>query len=366
MDNYSILKNTSSEEGRDMEDEMYHGFYAPVDVPLIIMWFLIIAANSLVVILVYWKQSLRSLSNTFLASMAISDSVSSTFGIPFLISCSATTSKTACVPSVIFLKFGAVSTVLHLLIIAFDRYAMIVHPLRYSSLITVPKAVAAVLCTYFTSVAVALVQLSWTNVETLDVEEDAEDTILEIEKLFFISCLAVFFAVPITLMCYFYGHVFAISLRHKRDIRRQHGQRLPRSIGEFRGSLVLCAMLVVFILCWFPYFALGLQHNMGDEPFSLPIWFEHSVVFLRFTAPLVNPVLTTICKQDFRRALRLWIKMIQRHCVNCFTVKKKYQPRFRPVYSAEPEGPRVVFEHPTDDARDKTVVSEVSNYSKKL
>ena len=326
------------------EDFGEPGFYVPVDVPLLVMNVLILAANGLVVELFRSTRTLRTPSNAFLASLAVSDGVSSVLGVPLLIACSATTTEAACIPSSVFLRFSAVCAMLHLLMIASDRYGCIVHPLKYPSHMCAGAAAVLLCAVYLVSAAVALAQLSWLDFSTLDVNQDAEARIIEIEKRYFLACFVAFFCVPVALTSFCYARILHVSLGHHRAILKQRScspqPSLLRALGRYRGSLVLWAMFFVFTVSLLPNFILGLQHHMGDELFGeFPLWVENAIVFLRFTPPLTNPVLCTFFKQDFRAALgKWWAKHSQCLAGSCLSLrakpKQQQQERWKVTYTS--------------------------------
>ena len=96
------------------------------------MCLLIVAVNGLVVFLIQKKESLRTLTNMFLASLALSDLMSGLVGIPLLVICLVRDLINVCVSSAIFIRFTAISSVCHVLLIACDRYIFIVHGMQYA------------------------------------------------------------------------------------------------------------------------------------------------------------------------------------------------------------------------------------------
>ena len=137
--NISALSNTQTSKMRSPCDGR---FSWTVHGPLIVVCVLIIAFNSVVIALMRWKETLRTRSNIILVSLAVSDLMSGLFGIPLIFGCSVTNSSAragpsvACVSSVLFMRFTAVSTALHFVLVACDRYVMIKFSLQYSTIIT--------------------------------------------------------------------------------------------------------------------------------------------------------------------------------------------------------------------------------------
>ena len=133
-------------------------------------------------------------------------------------------------------------------------------------------------------------------------------------------CIVLFFAIPLLLMSYIYGRIFYISFELKESDRQlsKNLQRPCRSlVREWRGLSVLLIMVVIFAGCWLPFFvAMLYDHMEQSEQSSLPVWVQRLLLFLRFIPPMLNPMLSTLAKKDFRRALRelAFGREALRHC----------------------------------------------------
>lgn len=107
------------------------------------MCLLIVAVNGLVIFLIHKKESLKTLTNMFLASLALSDLMSGLLGIPLFVICLVRDVIKVCVSSAIFFRLTAISSVCHVLLIACDRYVFIVHYMKYNSLATKRRAIVS-------------------------------------------------------------------------------------------------------------------------------------------------------------------------------------------------------------------------------
>ena len=271
------------------------------------MCLLIVAVNGLVIFLIRKKESLRTTTNLFLASLALSDLMSGLVGIPLLVSCLVRDLINVCVSSAIFIRFTAISSVCHVLLIACDRYIFIVHSMKHHTLVTKRRAIVAIISVWLLSLASSLVQLSWYifhGVAGTGYEEVTEDH----NKRYSLACIVVFFAVPLLLISYIYGRIFYISFkRNKRDRQLNKNLQQPcRSLlHEWRGRSVLLITVMIFAGFWLPYFLTVLHDYMEtSEDISMPVWAQRLLVFVGFIPPILNPTLCTLAKKDFRRALR--------------------------------------------------------------
>ena len=303
--NTSSMGNCSSNEN-EPEDEATL-LPPPLIILLCIIGLLIIAVNGLVIFLIHKKKTLRTLTNMFLTSLALSDFMSGLVGIPLLVICLAGDIINVCVSSTIFIRFTAISSVCHVLLIAFDRYIFIVYSFNYHFLVTKRRAIVAIFAIWLLSLLASLIQLSWQNIKNASLTE-FEETIEDIDIKYSLACIVLFFGIPLLLMCYIYGHIFYISFkRNKRDRQVSKNLQQPsRSVlHEWRGRSVLLIAMVIFAGCWLPFFFMILDDHMETSQFSpMPPWVDHLLVFLGFIPPLLNPILCTLAKKDFRHALK--------------------------------------------------------------
>ena len=307
--NISSLNDTQASKMRSPCDGRFswtaHG-------PLIMFCVLIIAFNSVVIALMRWKETLRTSSNIILVSLAVSDLMFGLFGIPLFFSCSITVtytspgSPTACVCSVLFMQFTAVSTVLHFLLVACDRYIRINVSMLYSTLVTWPRVKCALIAIWLISPAVVTVQLAWYKAKNYRETKDKH-------TVFFLVLVVAFFAVPLLFMLCIYGHIIVVSIHHlraMRALRKNLGTTIKtRSIArDMRGTVILISMLAVFSGCWFPFFLMMLQSYTSVHLIPTSSWVLCYTFFARFIPPLTNPMFCAFCKRNFRNALRVWVK----------------------------------------------------------
>lgn len=287
------------------------GFYWPIQAPLIFFILFILAANCVVIILTIWKETLRTVSNMFLFSLAISDLLFGLLGIPLFLACSMKNSLLECVLSVLLARFNAISSVFHLLVIACDRFTIILYSMKYPSLVTKPRATGAIVFIWVFAFVSSSIQFTWYNWNN-ELTELKEETI-RIDRVYFLLLIIAFFFVPLLSMIYMYSHVLAVSLRHIIAFRRRRknlDQPVASIAHDLRGTFILVTMMLIFISCWLPFFLLMLQDHVSEEFLVIPEWGLCVIFYLRFIPPLANPVLCAFCKQDYRRAWRTLMRQL--------------------------------------------------------
>jgi len=303
--------NTSLAQSNGSNNETYPEQVQVFSPPLIVLFalicLLIISANGLIIYLICRKKTLRSITNMFLTSLALSDLVFGLAGFPLLAICSFRGFISLCVSSVIFIRFTAISSVCHVLLIACDRYVAIIHPMQHPSLVTKRRAIIATFFVWLFAFAVSIIQLSWYGFNKAAMTEYKAET-ENIDVVYSKTCIVLFFVFPLVLMCYVYGRIFYISFKHIKKDRQMSCslQQAPRSLRhEWRGKSVLLIMMVIFIGCWLPFFLTILEHHkQSSESSPSPVWLTRLLVVLRFIPPLSNPLLCTMSKHDFRSAVK--------------------------------------------------------------
>jgi len=180
--------------------------------------------------------------------------------------------------------------------------------MEYHSFVTKWRAIAAIFAIWLLAFISSVIQLSWHNLDEAVLTE-FETRIEDIDMKYSLTCIALFFAVPLLLMCYFYGRILFISFKRNktdRQLNRNLQQPSCRSLlQEWRGRSVLVITMVIFVGCWLPFFLMVLDAHMESSPLSpVPVSIERLLVFLGFLPPLLNPVLCTLAKKDFRHALK--------------------------------------------------------------
>ena len=297
--NSSYRENNSSSK---TNLEQFQGEFLPLSliVTFSFMCLLIVAVNGLVIFLIHKKESLKTLTNMFLASLALSDLMSGLVGIPLLVICLVKDIINVCVSSAIFIRFTAMSSVCHVLLIACDRYIFIVHGMQYHSLVIKQRAIAATIVVWLFSLLASIIQLSWYlfyEIAFTEYEEITED----LNRKYSIACIVLFVAAPLLLMCYIYGRIFHISFK-SNETDRQTGKSLQQPsrtlLHEWRGRSVLLITIVIFVGCWLPYFVAMLDDYMNTSEQSLmPLWAQRLLLFLGFIPQMLNPILCTLAKK---------------------------------------------------------------------
>ena len=182
------------------------------------------------------------------------------------------------------------------------RYLAIIHPLRYSTIVTRPKCILVILLIWSLSAVTALVQMSWLDPFHHDMYEGKSDEVLHAELIYDVIFLTLYFFIPVGLMFFTYARIVLEIARQSRNIHQNYLSTTPRSRGrnrhERKAIAIFAAMLFVYVICWLPYF--GLRRLDISE---LPLPMLYVILWLRFLSSLLNPCIYILGKQDIRKAI---------------------------------------------------------------
>lgn len=285
----------------------------PTDtIPAIVLALFILFVNAFVVLLIGSSSSLRSTSNSILASLALSDFLLGLVGIPLVVACSSTFASPVCLSANLFLTFNSVSSVLHILVMTFDRYIFIMWALRYREIFNRGRVLAILSAAWLISLT-PLVRLSWTagklRIETA--KEDVRLRMKENELIFFTFNATVFFFVPLIAMIILDTRMLLLLRNQCQRIAREnlparsikHETKMQKRQAK---AVITCVLLLsLYVAFWLPSFIVEfLQHYATDDAYGLSHGVVILITYLRFGPALFNPIAYTLRKPDLRRAAK--------------------------------------------------------------
>lgn len=275
---------------------------------------LIICANSLVFQLFATTRYLRTKTNYCLASLAVSDFMSGCVSLPLVLVCSTTFSDHVCTSMDLFHRFQSISTILHLLVATCERYFKIKRPFKYNILVTKQRVVILLAGVWIISLSASLIQLTWI-IQNLD-----DEIVHRLDVGYAAFGLVVLAFVPFFVIACIDGHIFYFI--HKEKKMRQaltqgtvlkKQERLKRKQNDSKALIIYAVMTVTFVLGWFPYFIMSL---LQDLDYSVHFTVQIILLFLKLSTALINPLLYTFFKTDFRKALQAMLEKDNRSDVS--------------------------------------------------
>lgn len=310
--NNTLTNNTNTTQ-EELEDEVYFernqtGAFALYA----FLSFLIVAANGLVLLLIWRRRRLRTTSNLMLTSLAFSDLLTGLLAVPMVIACSAAIKREVCITMEILNRFLAFSSVGHLTLLSLDRYLRVTKMLRYPTIVTEERLRWALATVWTTALFLSTVQLAWI-LSPLE-----ENTVTRFDLGYVIFSFATLVVVPLFLMVAIYTKIFVQLRRHANEIHSEVSDESSstrvnagrRKLNEKKIASLFISMIAVFIFGLSFYFLWAIMddlealHGFSIIPMevmqTLVIW----IIFFRFLTALCNPILCTFIKQDFLDALR--------------------------------------------------------------
>ena len=279
-----------------------------------------LAANSLIVMIVYKTPNLRKPINYFIANMASSDLLYPIFWIPWNLSLLHANSfviggplgQALCKLLPFFSTVSITVSIQNLILIAVDRFGAVVFPLR-SPLIRSKLCPFFILATWIVAVAISSPFLF-----ARDLVESPErnSCATKWEKVFgeswsltsfLLAYIILFIFIPVLLLVILYS-VIVIKLKTQAHPGEQSAntqqQRNRRNRNVIQMSI---AIVTVFVLCWLLYsinfFILWYQDTFTH--FSCSFWIYNAVTIYMINAYCaINPVICFIFSSNYRKALK--------------------------------------------------------------
>lgn len=281
-------------------------FVTSKHLPFVILTILIVMMNALVILLFAFNKNLRKPSNFLLVSLSISDLLFGLVCLPLALVCSTRPICLPCVMSYAFVMFTSISTVLHILVISYERYVKIVFPFRAQQIGRANFELKLVGCVWFVAMLIPPIRSAWMPALEELCTNDLSDEQARYEKTYNISIIVIFLGFPILLLIFADISVFFVVRRQLRRIDktsvgpRDLQQRLQK---EIRVLGLFAVMMLYFVVSWSFYFATIVMDSILIIHLRLPEWLYEFTDILRCTTPLVNPMLYILFMPDFRRVV---------------------------------------------------------------
>lgn len=197
------------------------------------------------------------------------------------------------------------ASILHLLVIALDRYVAIVHPLRYVDIMTPRRARILIATVWVTSIAISFVPIyaGWFAISRDQLYANQDTCLLEVNKTYAIVSSCTSFFVPFVLLITFYVKIYRIAFlqaaRMRQDsvvrsekLRIQHEAKAIKTVGSIVGF---------FSACWFPFFIMYITLAFcGSSNCQLSRKWIDLITWIGYANSAINPILYGFMQREFR------------------------------------------------------------------
>ncbi|KAH8417441.1 hypothetical protein KR009_008571 [Drosophila setifemur] len=268
--------------------------------------------NGLVILVVVANQQMRSTTNLLIINLAVSDILFVIFCVPF-------TATDYVLPEwpfgnmwCKFVQYMIVVTchcsVYTLVLMSFDRFLAVVHPVTSMSLRTERNATLAIMCAWITIVTTAIpVALSHSvrnyqyhgaaGTACVFSTEEEVWSLVGFQVSFFLSS----YVAPLTLICFLYMGMLARLWKSAPGCKPSAESRK----GKRRVTRMVVVVVLAFAICWLPIHVILVMKALnlyGGSHLSVIIQIISHVV--AYTNSCINPILYAFLSDNFRKAFR--------------------------------------------------------------
>ncbi|XP_071799937.1 adenosine receptor A2b-like [Asterias amurensis] len=321
----------------------------------------ITVGNLLVVSSVILERKLRTPTNAFIASLAVADLTVGLIVIPidiaFALGFASNVTPIACLASSNVLTVMIMVSILHLTIIAFDRYLAITDPLTYVVRMSVFRVALLIALAWGTAIGISSMPLfGWNNLSNYN--HDYCDLMFIHAHSYRAFTVAVSVFVPQNLMLYFYFKMFRVAKGHMNRIaaQEQTTARRPTLRRDVKAAKTVAMILGFFLMAWTPASLISVLDtfiHVDDNLQRTLLIYELACFHLAFTNSMMNPIIYSFRNKDFRHA---FMKLLG-HLFRCRCWRKRvFAASKKADASCFPEIPTISRTHHDDpeDVKDRT------------
>jgi len=259
---------------------------------LIVACVLVVTTNVAVITMVIVIRELRTFTNYFVVSLAVSDMLTGGVLIPLRLS-----EYAKATGFIVF--FIMILGVLNLCAVTWDRYTAVIDPFGYKNKLQkyYKKILIAV---WMTSLLFTLVPLAW-NADLKSVYH----------KYFLVVALVVFVIVPYVSIVIAYVRIWlrlrshAAVIKKRMDITNEQREGARRASLEGKTVKVFIVVMAGFLICWLPVLYMTVMDSaLVGRPDLIPHQLIPVSLFTIAGSSLVNPLLYALMKRDFKAQWR--------------------------------------------------------------
>ncbi|XP_056245505.1 trace amine-associated receptor 4-like [Seriola aureovittata] len=269
---------------------------------------LTVTLNLLVIISIAHFRKLHTPTNLLLLSLAVSDFLVGSLLIPVEILMTATCWMLGDVMCALYYMLPVIiitSSVANMVLISVDRYMAICDPLHYPTKVTLKVGtVKVLLCWSYSSIN--SVFLLYDNLKQPGRYNSCNgECVVNISGT---ADLVVGFILPITVIVVLYTRVFMVAVSQARAMKShvasvsvKHLKIVKVKRSEMRAAKTLGILIVVFLICYSPYYCVSLS----GQDILIGSSNEALMIFLMYFNSCLNPIIYALFYPWFKKATRI-------------------------------------------------------------
>lgn len=263
----------------------------------VVMILVTIFGNTLVIAAFSLQRRMRTVTNSFLVSLACTDLCVATFSMPVWLAYLLTGPEWILGDilqytwTMVDILVGTAS-IMNLVAISFTRFLSLRNPLRYLEWITSRTVAAIIICVWIYSLGTAVTS-----------------HFLYSKRIFNLVATITCVYAPLLFMLGAHFMTFKVALRQVRQIRAtvpaQYLRNQNNILKEFKAVKTISVILGAFLICWMPFVTLNVIYSLCDSSHDCPIIAPELIMAsksLHYGNSLLNPIIYSIMNRDFKKA----------------------------------------------------------------
>ena len=281
----------------------------------------IAGGNVLVCCVFYLNRRIRTMTNHFVISLAVSDFLVGSILVPIR---TWDTNSVALGPLIAFTLIGSLANICGC---TYDRFIAIHQPLRYQAILTKKRA-RKILCVIWTvPIFIALIPQLWQN---LSAQMGMTQRHVIKANHIYLGCMVFGVLATCLALTGIYISIFRVARRHfaaisylsnytqpqqprdDKEVSRPPARRLRRFslkslVKDVKATKLFALIGATFVLCWLPLIIINTIDSLGYSTI-VPTEFLNIAMCTIFANSLVNPMIYAFFQQSFRDTVVSWFR----------------------------------------------------------
>ncbi|XP_031554510.1 melatonin receptor type 1A-like [Actinia tenebrosa] len=283
---------------------------------LLLIGLIAIGGNLLVVLSIYRNTSLRTITNYFVLSLAMTDILNPLLSLPFTLAWSIRSrffmGYEVCDFQVIVSISLMQASITNIVLMAVNRFIRVCKPHKYAKYFNRKNSLAMIVAVWVIHVIIVVSVITDGKIVFANFKANkimcnltrGEKTSLS--SIFFNIAIVIFFLVPFTIIVYCYYKVFKKIREHKRNVAPPSN---PNSLGtcrqEIKVTWTMFAVLVGYCATWFPVLIVVLVSSMTRLSGAVHMIVTYSMAGSSAINPVIYGVMNPAFRREFIKILKL-------------------------------------------------------------